>query len=50
MPQRVAAGCFSINGVELAPAAKTIALGNELVDYQADVTVAAILRAIANSP
>jgi creatinine amidohydrolase/Fe(II)-dependent formamide hydrolase-like protein len=50
MPQRVAAGCFSINGVELAPAAKTIALGNELVDYQADVTVAAILRAIANRP
>jgi len=49
MPQRIAAGRFSINGVELAPASETIALGNELVDYQADVTVAAILRAIANS-
>ncbi len=50
MPQRLAAGRFSINGVELAPAAQTIALGNELVDYQADVTVAAILRAVSNSP
>jgi creatinine amidohydrolase/Fe(II)-dependent formamide hydrolase-like protein len=49
MPQRVAAGCFSINGVELAPAAKMIALGNDLVDYQAEVTAAAILRAISNS-
>jgi creatinine amidohydrolase/Fe(II)-dependent formamide hydrolase-like protein len=46
MPQRIAAGKFSINGVPLAPADSTIALGNRLVEYQADVTVQAILKAI----
>lgn len=48
MPQRLARGLFSINGVELAPAAPTIALGEDLVAYQSAVTVAAIRRAIEN--
>lgn len=47
MPQRLAKGLFSINGVALAPAEETIALGRALVDYQAEVTVGAIRRAIA---
>jgi creatinine amidohydrolase/Fe(II)-dependent formamide hydrolase-like protein len=46
MPQRVAAGLFSINGIELAPAEETIGLANDLIDYQAEVTVEAILKAI----
>jgi len=46
MPQRAAAGKFSINGVDLAPVDETVALANELIDYQAAVTVAAIQRAI----
>lgn len=48
MPQRMAKDLFSINGVELAPAERTIALGHDLVAYQAEVTVKAIRRAIAN--
>ena len=47
MPQRLKAHNFSINGVELAPAEKTIALAEELADYQATVTVAAIRESIA---
>lgn len=46
MRERLAKGLFAINGVSLAPAEKTIALGNELVEYQAEVTVEAIRRAI----
>ncbi len=45
MQQRIAAEKFSINGVALAPADQTVAIANELVDYQAEVTVAAILKA-----
>jgi creatinine amidohydrolase/Fe(II)-dependent formamide hydrolase-like protein len=47
MKQRVAAGKFRINGVELAPAAKTIDWGRKIVDYRAEVTVNAIRRAIS---
>ena len=46
MKERGAAGKFSINGVELAPAAKTIELGRRIVDFRADATVRAIERAI----
>ncbi|NIM49040.1 MAG: creatininase family protein, partial [Gemmatimonadales bacterium] len=42
MEQRLARGLFSINGVPLAPADRTIAIGRELVDHVAAVTVAAI--------
>jgi creatinine amidohydrolase/Fe(II)-dependent formamide hydrolase-like protein len=46
MEQRIAQGLFSINGVALAPAAATIELGNELVEYQATITANAIRMAI----
>jgi creatinine amidohydrolase/Fe(II)-dependent formamide hydrolase-like protein len=42
MQQRIRAGHFSINGVDLAPIERTLALARELVDWIADVTVAAI--------
>ena len=45
MRQRIAVGKFSINGVDLAPAEKTIALGKRLVDYQASLTAEAIRKA-----
>ncbi|MBI3981451.1 MAG: creatininase family protein [Gemmatimonadetes bacterium] len=47
MPQRVAAGRFSINGVNLAPAESTIAWGRRVVAWRADKTVEAIRRAIS---
>jgi creatinine amidohydrolase/Fe(II)-dependent formamide hydrolase-like protein len=50
MRERIAAGKFTINGVSLAPADRTIAMGRRAVDHRAAVTVAAIRRAIAGSP
>lgn len=46
MKQRIAAGKFRINGVELAPAEKTIEWGRKIVDYRAAITVEAIRRAM----
>lgn len=46
MDERIARGLFSINGVPLAPADKTIALGRQAVAWRASVTVAAIRKAI----
>ncbi len=46
MKQRMAKGKFSINGVNLAPAKKTIEMGRKIVEYRAQVTVAAIKKAI----
>jgi creatinine amidohydrolase len=46
MKQRIAAGNFRINGVELAPAEKTIAIGRQIIDLRADSTVQAIRRAL----
>lgn len=48
MDERIKAGKFTVNGVNLAPAKKTIALGKEMVDYRADRTVEAIHKAIGN--
>lgn len=45
--QRIAAGKFRINGVELAPAEKTIEWGKRIVDFRAEATVKAIERALA---
>jgi hypothetical protein len=42
MQERLARGKFSINGVDLAPVERTIALGRALVDHIATVTVQAI--------
>jgi creatinine amidohydrolase len=46
MRQRMAKGKFSINGVNMAPAEKTIAIGKKGVEYRAAATVAAIKKAI----
>jgi creatinine amidohydrolase/Fe(II)-dependent formamide hydrolase-like protein len=46
MRQRQAKGKFSINGVNLAPAARTIEMGKKAVEYRASVTVEAIGKAI----
>jgi creatinine amidohydrolase/Fe(II)-dependent formamide hydrolase-like protein len=44
MRQRRAKGKFSINGVALDPAEKTIALGRKAIEYRTNVTVAAIQK------
>jgi creatinine amidohydrolase/Fe(II)-dependent formamide hydrolase-like protein len=48
MKERGAVGKFSINGVELAPAAKTIELGKRIIDFRANATVRAIERAVGS--
>jgi creatinine amidohydrolase len=45
MKQRIAKGKFSINGVPLAPARKTIEMGKKAIEYRAEITVAAIKKA-----
>ena len=47
MKQRVAAGKFRINGVDLAPLEKTAAWGRKIIDYRADATVKAIQKSLA---
>ena len=47
MKQRIAADKFRINGVELAPAEKTIDWGKKIVDFRAKSTVQAIKKATA---
>ncbi|MBI1314098.1 creatininase family protein [bacterium] len=44
--QRIKAGCFRINGVDLAPAEKTIEWGRRIINFRADATVAAIQKSI----
>jgi creatinine amidohydrolase/Fe(II)-dependent formamide hydrolase-like protein len=46
MKERIAAGKFRINGVDLAPAARTIDWGKKIVDYRAGITANAIQKAI----
>jgi creatinine amidohydrolase/Fe(II)-dependent formamide hydrolase-like protein len=46
MKERTAKGKFSINGVKLAPANKTIEMGRKAVEYRAGITVEAIRKAI----
>ena len=48
MKQRIAAGKFRINGVDLAPAEKTAEWGRKIVDYRADMTVKAIRAATSD--
>jgi creatinine amidohydrolase/Fe(II)-dependent formamide hydrolase-like protein len=45
MKERIAAGKFRINGIDLAPTEKTIEWGRKIVNYRADLTVAAIRKA-----
>lgn len=47
MKQRVAAGKFSINGVNLAPIEKTIDLGKQIIDFRAELTAKLIRKAVA---
>jgi len=44
--QRIEAGLFSINGVDLSPLETTIANGRRLVEYRAQITARAIRAAI----
>jgi len=50
MKQRIAADKFRINGIELAPAEKTIEWGKKIVDLRAEATVKAIRKATAAKP
>lgn len=47
MNQRIAAGNFRINGIDLAPAEKTIDWGKKIIDRRAEQTVKAIHQAFA---
>ena len=44
--ERIAAGRFTINGVDLAPASKSIEWGRKIIDHRATLTVDAIRRAV----
>lgn len=46
MRQRLAKGKFAINGVNLAPAQKSIEWGKKVVEYRANVTVEAIRKTV----
>ena len=43
--ERIKAGRFRINGVDLAPVGKTAAWGRKIADYRAEATIAALRRA-----
>ena len=45
--QRMQAGRFRINGVDLAPVEKTIEWGRKIVDFRADITVNAFRKSLA---
>lgn len=48
--QRIAAGKFRINGVDLAPIEKTVEWGRKIVDFRAARTVEAIRKSIEQTP
>jgi creatinine amidohydrolase len=48
MKQRIAKGRTSTNGIALTPTEKTIDIGRQIVNRRADITVAAIKKAIGN--
>lgn len=50
MKQRIASDKFRINGIELAPAEKTIEWGRKIVDLRAAATVKAIRKAVTANP
>jgi creatinine amidohydrolase len=45
--QRLAAGMYSINGFDMSPPSQTVVNGKKLVEYRANLTVAAIRKALA---
>ncbi|HUR38394.1 MAG TPA: creatininase family protein [Planctomycetota bacterium] len=46
MKERIAAGRFRINGIDLAPAGKTVEWGRRIVEFRADKAVAAIRKSL----
>ena len=46
MEQRISAKKFRINGIELAPAERTVEWGKKIADFRADVTVKALRKAM----
>lgn len=46
MQQRLAAGNFRINGIDLSPAEKTIVIGKKIIALRADITIEAIRKAL----
>src|SRR5262247_484566 len=46
--QRLAAGLYSLNGFDMSPPSQTVANGKKLVEYRANLTVAAIRKALAS--
>jgi len=50
MKQRIAAGKFKINGIDLAPVEKTIEWGKKITNYRAEVAVKAIQVSLQNTP
>jgi hypothetical protein len=49
LPERIKAGKTTINGVDLAPAARTIENGKKIAAFRAEKTIAAVKKAIAAS-
>jgi creatinine amidohydrolase/Fe(II)-dependent formamide hydrolase-like protein len=49
MKQRLAAGRFRINGIDLAPAEKTIGWGRRIIAFRAEMTVKAIRTSVARA-
>jgi creatinine amidohydrolase/Fe(II)-dependent formamide hydrolase-like protein len=47
MKQRIAAGKFRINGIDLLPAEKTIVWGKKIIAFRTETTVQAIRKALA---
>jgi creatinine amidohydrolase/Fe(II)-dependent formamide hydrolase-like protein len=47
--ERIQAGKFRINGVDLAPVEKTAAWGRKIAEYRAEATIAALRRAMGSS-
>ena len=45
----MAADKFRINGIDLAPAEKTIEWGKKIIDFRAEATVKGIRQAIAGT-
>ncbi len=49
MEARQAAGKFKINGINLDPVEKTVAMGHKIIDWYADTTVKAIKKSLART-
>src|SRR5262249_5286186 len=47
--ERIKAGKFRINGVDLAPIEKTAAWGRKIADYRAEATISALRRALGSA-